>query len=61
MSLIYMRTELIKKELIVIRFRNYNFEDFNNRWISLVESIVENHGSWDSRKGYKTWEIKEIA
>tara|TARA_R110002020_G_scaffold458687_1_gene676232 strand:- start:2167 stop:3450 length:1284 start_codon:yes stop_codon:yes gene_type:complete len=54
------REELGKKGSEHVR-RNYNFEDFNNRWISLVESIVENHGSWDSRKGYKTWEIKEIA
>ena len=40
---------------------NYNFDKFNKSWIELIDSIVENHGSWDTRKGYKAWEIKEIA
>jgi len=40
---------------------NYNFDKFNKSWIDLIDSIIENHGSWDTRKGYKAWEIKEIA
>ena len=40
---------------------NYNFEDFNKRWVELMDSVHEEHGSWDTRKGYKPWEIKEIA
>ena len=39
---------------------NYNFNNFRKQWVNLVDSIVENHGSWDSRKGYQAWEIKEI-
>ena len=39
---------------------NYNFNNFKKQWVNLVDSIVENHGSWESRKGYKSWEIKEI-
>ena len=38
---------------------NYNFEDFKARWIELVDDIVERLGSWENRKGYKTWELKE--
>ena len=41
--------------------KNYNFEDFNKKWIELMDDIHERHGSWDTRKGYKSWEIKEIA
>tara|TARA_R110000744_G_scaffold84176_10_gene164797 strand:- start:547 stop:1821 length:1275 start_codon:yes stop_codon:yes gene_type:complete len=41
--------------------KNYNFEDFQVKWIELMEEIHEKHGSWDNRKGYKPWEIKEIA
>jgi glycosyltransferase involved in cell wall biosynthesis len=41
--------------------KNYNFEDFNKRWVELMDSIHERCGSWDTRKGYKSWEIKEIA
>jgi glycosyltransferase involved in cell wall biosynthesis len=40
--------------------KNYNFENFRKQWINLIDSVVENHGSWDTRKGYKPWEILEI-
>jgi len=40
--------------------QNYNFNNFKKQWVSLIDSIVENHGSWETRKGYQTWEIKEI-
>ena len=40
---------------------NYNFNNFKKQWVSLVDSIVENHGSWETRQGYKSWEIKEIT
>lgn len=40
---------------------NYNFENFKRKWIELVDSVIENHGSWDTRKGYTPWEIKEIV
>jgi len=41
--------------------KNYNFELFKQRWIDLIDSVVENYGSWETRKGYKPWEIREIA
>ena len=40
--------------------KNYNFEDFNKRWIDLMTGIHEQSGSWDTRKGYKRWEAIEI-
>jgi glycosyltransferase involved in cell wall biosynthesis len=40
--------------------KNYNFDNFRKKWIELIDSVVENHGSWDTRKGYQSWEIKEI-
>jgi len=40
--------------------KNYNFENFKKKWVELIDSVVENHGSWDTRKGYQPWEIKEI-
>ena len=54
------REELGRKGAEHVR-KNYNFEDFKNRWIELLDSVHENHGSWENRKGYKTWEVKEIA
>tara|TARA_R110000796_G_scaffold54835_2_gene128099 strand:+ start:3255 stop:4520 length:1266 start_codon:yes stop_codon:yes gene_type:complete len=41
--------------------KNYNFEKFNKSWVELMDKIIEEKGSWDSRVGYKPWHIKEIA
>ena len=40
---------------------NYNFEDFKNKWIELMDKVVEERGSWLTRKNYSPWGIKEIA
>ena len=41
--------------------KNYNFKDYQSKWIELMDGIHERYGSWETRKGYKAWEIKEIA
>ena len=41
--------------------KNYNFENFTNKWIEVMEKIYKKHGSWDTRKGYKSWELKEVV
>ncbi len=54
-----------ERRLLGIRGRNhvvenYNFQNFKKSWVNLVDSIIEEHGSWETRKGYKSWEIMEI-
>ena len=39
---------------------NYGFEKFNKTWVKLVDSIIEKYGSWETRKGYQSWDLKEI-
>ena len=41
--------------------KNYNFEDYEKSWIEIMDEIIENHGSWDTRKGYKRWHLMEVA
>mgnify|MGYP003634521257 CR=1 FL=1 len=41
--------------------QNYNFENFNQQWIELMDNVLAKHGSWDTRKGYKTWHLMEVA
>ena len=41
--------------------KNYNFEKFKKQWIELIDSVVENHGSWETRKNYKPWAFTEIT
>ncbi len=41
--------------------KNYNFEQFSQRWVEFMDDIISRHGSWESREGYNRWELKEIA
>ncbi len=40
---------------------NYNFENYEKQWIELMDEIIEKHGSWENRKGYKAWHLMEVA
>ena len=40
---------------------NYGFTKFENSWIKLIDNIVQTHGSWENRKNYKRWHLKEVA
>ena len=41
--------------------KNYNFEKFENSWVELMDKIVEEHGSWETRKNHKRWYLMEVA
>ena len=41
--------------------KNYGFENFEKSWIELMDKIVEEHGSWDTRTGYQRWHLMEVA
>tara|TARA_Y100001963_G_C6754524_1_gene436054 strand:- start:1361 stop:1804 length:444 start_codon:yes stop_codon:yes gene_type:complete len=40
--------------------KNYNFENFCESWDKTLTMIHEEMGSWGNRRGYKTWELKEL-
>ena len=39
----------------------YNFDEYEKSWVSLMDEIVEKHGSWETRRGYKRWHLQEVA
>ena len=41
--------------------KNYNFADFKKRWVDIMLKVHEESGSWDTRKNYKGWIMKEVA
>ena len=41
--------------------KNYNFKDFQERWVELMQEVHEKYGSWFERKKYKSWTLKEVA
>ena len=40
---------------------NYNFERYEKGWVEIMDEIIEKHGSWDTRVGYKRWHLMEVA
>lgn len=41
--------------------KNYNFNNFKEKWVNLMDNIVETHGSWETRKNYNGITFKEIS
>lgn len=40
--------------------KNYNFDTFNKRWDDVIMGVHNKYGSWDTRKNYKSWEMREV-
>ena len=40
---------------------NYNFKDFNSTWVNFIDKIVEEGGSWETRKNYNGIRFMEVA
>ena len=40
---------------------NYNFEAMQQKWVDTIDQIVEENGSWETRKGYNGIRFKEVA
>ena len=40
--------------------KNYNFQDYGSKWVELMLQVHEQHGSWENRKNYKSWELTEV-
>jgi glycosyltransferase involved in cell wall biosynthesis len=40
--------------------KNYNFDNFCNRWDKIFTEFHEKHGSWETRKNYTSYRVKEL-
>ena len=40
---------------------NYSFEGYEKGWVELMDSFMEKHGSWETRKGYQKYHLVEVA
>jgi glycosyltransferase involved in cell wall biosynthesis len=38
----------------------FNFEQYGKSWDKILQEVHEKHGSWETRKNYKSWTLKEI-
>ena len=39
---------------------NYSFDLYGQRWDDLFEKVKKDFGSWETRKNYKNWHLKEV-
>ena len=53
------KTKLTKRARKHVK-QNFNFKDFNSRWVNLMENTYEKHGSWETRKGYEPWKAIDL-
>ena len=40
--------------------KNYSMESFAKKWDDVLTEVVERCGSWETRKNYQAWELKEV-
>ena len=40
--------------------KNYNFKKYKDFWVHYLEDLHNRVGSWETRKSYSPWEIKEL-
>ena len=40
--------------------KNYGFKDYQDNWDKIISKVVEERGSWDKRRLYKRWTLKEV-
>tara|TARA_R100000234_G_scaffold74328_1_gene45901 strand:- start:6292 stop:7563 length:1272 start_codon:yes stop_codon:yes gene_type:complete len=41
--------------------KNYSMESFAETWDKVFTQVIEENGSWNTRKNYKSWEFIEIT
>lgn len=39
---------------------NYSFDLFNKKWVEVMDEVIENCGSWDTRKNHERWSLQEV-
>jgi len=39
---------------------NYNYKNFEEQWVDLMDNVYENCGSWEDRKNYNSWKFAEV-
>ena len=39
---------------------NYSFENYEIRWIEIMDEVHEENGSWENRKNYSPWTLRKM-
>jgi len=50
----------IGKKAVEFVNKNFSFENYGASWDKIMKDVYERHGSWETRKNYKSWTVKEF-
>ena len=39
---------------------NYGFDKYKKSWYETMNYLCEKHGSWETRKNYKSWDLVKL-
>ena len=60
----YNKTPEQRKELGAKALKNvkdrFSFDNYSSSWVKIVDDTIEKYGSWDNRRNYDRWTLKEI-
>ena len=59
LSMLSLRKELGRKGFEHVN-KNYSFDTFEKNWVEFLDEIHEESGSWETRKNYKSWELRTL-
>ena len=41
--------------------KDYSMDNYKKQWVEIMDNLIEKHGSWETRKNYKSWELTEVV
>ena len=40
--------------------KNFSYDKYKSRWVEIIDGVIDKNGSWENRKNYTRWTLKEI-
>ena len=40
--------------------QNYNYDNYCNKWVEIIDNACEKYGSWKNRKNYQPWSFSKV-
>ncbi len=41
--------------------KNYNYDQYCNKWVQIIDDTCEKYGSWENRKNYQPWSFSKVS
>lgn len=41
--------------------KNYNYDEYCNKWVKIIDDACEKYGSWEDRRNYQAWSFSKVS